>query len=367
MELTLALDAGAGAAAPALVGPGVDANDPTAEAFAALLATLVAGVVPPAPVVEATASVVDATTTVVGTAPDQPAAPVLPLALALPVAVPVVAEAAEDGADPALPTAATPAPADAPDAPAPAAIPLAPAFPSPIRPESGQQRDQNVDLDVDVPVRAERPTTSTPVPTPTATVTPEAVAPVAGPPSSSPSAREGQADGDQGAPTAPIATAPAVREVLRPEIVSGPGAPKPAPPTPVEQVVRAVAPLRKLPDGTHHVTLELRPADLGVVRVELSLDHGMIHLGLQADTEGTSQLLRAALPELRAQLDTAGLLAGRLAVDDGQFGRDTQGQPSWRADADARRARRDEAETPPEDPAPTAYSSSAYGQIDVLL
>jgi hypothetical protein len=155
-----------------------------------------------------------------------------------------------------------------------------------------------------------------------------------------------------------------VREILKPEIVQAP----PAPPSPVAQVVKAVVPLRRLVDGTHNVVLELHPAELGTVRVELSLDAGVIHLGLRADAAGTSRLLRAALPELRSQLDAAGLVAGRLAVDSGQTDR-RDGQPLWRTDADGSRRR----SAGPDDPesvddviAPT-YSTSAYGQIDVLL
>jgi flagellar hook-length control protein FliK len=135
----------------------------------------------------------------------------------------------------------------------------------------------------------------------------------------------------------------------------------------VEQVVRAVAPLRRLADGTHNVVLELHPAELGAVRVELSLDRGVVHLGLRAEVEGTSQLLRDALPELRSQLDAAGLTSGRVSVDGGQTGRGGEGQPSWRTDPDRQRRPHAEATDLGEDPVPTAYSTAEYGRVDVLL
>jgi flagellar hook-length control protein FliK len=169
-------------------------------------------------------------------------------------------------------------------------------------------------------------------------------------------------------PSAQVPAAPA-REILKPEIVSGPGAARPA--SPVEQVVKAVAPLRRLADGTHNIVLELHPAELGAVRVELSLDRGIIHLGLRADTEGTGQLLRAALPELRSQLDAAGLTSGRVSVDNGHAGQAGQrgdGQPAWRTDPDQARRRplADDAELV-EELVPSAYSTSDYGHVDVRL
>ena len=292
MELSLALDPGAGATVAAPI-PGTDANDPAAEAFAALLASLVATTAPPptpGPVAVPAATVASAT------ADEAPAATVLPVVLALPAAVPTVA-GADEGAEPAPPTVTVPA------------------FSSPSPPQRGGERDQKPE------------TASAPV----------------------------------------VAATPAAPQVLKPEIVKGPVAPPPPPPaTPVEQVVRAVAPLRQLADGTHSILLELRPADLGVVRVELSLAGGVVHLGLQADTEGTSQLLRAALPELRAQLDNAGLVAGRLDVDDGSAGQRGDREPSWRSDADTRPGTA-APDVVADDLAPTASSSSAHGQIDVLL
>jgi flagellar hook-length control protein FliK len=90
----------------------------------------------------------------------------------------------------------------------------------------------------------------------------------------------------------------------------------------------------------------------------------MVHLGLRADVEGTGHLLRAALPELRQQLDAAGLTAGRVAVDADQAGA-RQPRPEWQTDRDAR-GRRGSSEPEP-DLVPTGYSTSEYGGVDVRL
>jgi flagellar hook-length control protein FliK len=67
-------------------------------------------------------------------------------------------------------------------------------------------------------------------------------------------------------------------------------------------------------DGRHEVTLELRPDDLGTIRVEVSVEHQTVHLTLHVAEPATSQLLSAALPDLRAALADAGLTAGHVGV-----------------------------------------------------
>ena len=85
----------------------------------------------------------------------------------------------------------------------------------------------------------------------------------------------------------------------------------------VDQVVSVVEPLHHRGDGHHELTLDLRPAELGPIRVEVSIDQGTVHLSLHADEASPGTLLHQAMPELRAALEEAGLVTGRLGVGPG--------------------------------------------------
>jgi hypothetical protein len=365
MPVPLPMPAPAPAELPRPAGSGPDApepTDPAAVAFASLLAALVAPQPPPV------------------LPPAGPSPAVLP-----PDAPAPVVFTSDDGPigtehNPEVRDARPVAP---PPAVLPAVVPAAPVvFSSDDRPIGTEHNPEAVGEEVGegdavpgapaprrvVPREVEvlAPSTSRPVP-------PEAVAALEAAPSRG---------ADVGippkafAPHAVEVTAPvtAVPDVRRPEVVAAP-VPVPATPAPepravAQQVVRAVVPLRKLPDGTHRVVLELRPAELGTVRVELSVDAGTVHVGMRADTPGTDALLHAALPEVRAQLDAAGLAAGRVAVGFGAEG--GQGGPAWRAAADRRARRasthdRDRHDHDAVDDIPTGYSTAAPGHVDLRL
>lgn len=333
MELT----AVAIATEPALPGSSEPA-DAAAEVFAALLAALMGA---PAPVPEALDEVAppaqpgpepEGAEVVAALTGERAAYPALAPIASAPLGGTPAPEAADEGEPLDVPEAAVQA-----DAPEVKAAP--PAAHAPTRAVS-----------TDVAVRAPDA-----IPLPAVAAAPVAPAPVA------------DAPVPELAPQPPATSSPAPIRLERPEIVQAPPAPAPVQPTPVEQVVRVVTPLRRLGDGQHDLVLELRPADLGAVRVELSLDKGVVHLGLRAEVEQTGQLLRAALPDLRQQLDAAGVLAGRVAVDAGDAG---AGGRQWRTVPDGLPGGRHRGEALPEDdePTTTAYSSSsAYGHVDVLL
>jgi flagellar hook-length control protein FliK len=105
------------------------------------------------------------------------------------------------------------------------------------------------------------------------------------------------------AAAAPPATAPAANPVAL-----------------ADQIVSAVVPLHGRGDGRHEVTLELRPDDLGAIRVEVSVEHQTVHLTLHAADPATGRLLSAALPDLRSALADAGLTAGHVGVGPGGDG-----------------------------------------------
>jgi hypothetical protein len=121
-----------------------------------------------------------------------------------------------------------------------------------------------------------------------------------------------------GAPAATLLASPRA-EAPAPAPTDATAAPM-APPTVPDQIVSAVVPLHGRGDGRHEVTLELRPDDLGTIRVEVSVEHQIVHLTLHAVEPATGRLLSAALPELRSALADAGLTAGHVGVGPGGGG-----------------------------------------------
>jgi flagellar hook-length control protein FliK len=107
-----------------------------------------------------------------------------------------------------------------------------------------------------------------------------------------------------------------------------PAAAPPAPPAIPEQIVSAVVPLHGRGDGRHEMTLELRPEELGTIRVDVSVEHQTVHLTLHAAEPATGRLLSAALADLRSALADAGLQAGHVAVSpDGGSGPGRRSRP----------------------------------------
>jgi flagellar hook-length control protein FliK len=104
--------------------------------------------------------------------------------------------------------------------------------------------------------------------------------------------------------TAGQAAAPAAADPARPAVPASPAA----------QVAAPVIPLRADGDGIHRLTVQLHPADLGPVNVLAELRGGDIHLHLAGATEAGREALRAALPELRRELEQAGFQATSLEV-----------------------------------------------------
>jgi flagellar hook-length control protein FliK len=80
------------------------------------------------------------------------------------------------------------------------------------------------------------------------------------------------------------------------------------------QVARQVAVLSGGPDGDHSMTLVLTPDTLGEVQVQVTLNKGAIELALRGAHEHGRAALLEALPELRRDLEAAGLNPSRLEV-----------------------------------------------------
>ena len=117
------------------------------------------------------------------------------------------------------------------------------------------------------------------------------------------------------APRAESATAPAVAQP-----VAG-------------QLARSVAVLRGGPDGTHTMTVVLTPEALGPVEVSVTLSHGTVELTLRGAHDHGRAALIDALPELRRDLEAAGLTCSRVDVDRGRDGSSSAQQQSTGRDA----------------------------------
>jgi flagellar hook-length control protein FliK len=80
------------------------------------------------------------------------------------------------------------------------------------------------------------------------------------------------------------------------------------------QVARQVAVLRGAPDGSHTMTLVLTPETLGPVEVSVTVTQGTVDLVLRGAHEQSRAALLDALPDLRRDLESAGLITSKLEV-----------------------------------------------------
>jgi flagellar hook-length control protein FliK len=123
----------------------------------------------------------------------------------------------------------------------------------------------------------------------------------------------------------PLGSAPAPAPVAAAPATAAAGPTGAATGLPVgSQVARQVAVLGRGPDGTQTMTLVLNPENLGPVEVSVTLSKGAIDLTLRGAHDLGRAALLDGLPDLRRDLEAAGLTPSRLEVD-----RDTGG--SWLA------------------------------------
>jgi len=83
------------------------------------------------------------------------------------------------------------------------------------------------------------------------------------------------------------------------------------------QIARHVAVLRGAPDGSHTMTVVLTPDNLGPVEVSVTVSKGALELTLRGAHEHGRAALLDAVPDLRRDLEAAGLTCSRLDVDRG--------------------------------------------------
>lgn len=123
-------------------------------------------------------------------------------------------------------------------------------------------------------------------------------------------------------PVAAEVSAPLVPTTPRPAPEAGaPAAPataRSAVDPPSTQVVAGLAPVLDGPDGAYTMSLQLYPEELGSVQVEISLRNGEISLAMLAVDVDAVEVLRAALPDLRTELESTGLTSTGVSVDLGR-------------------------------------------------
>jgi flagellar hook-length control protein FliK len=153
-------------------------------------------------------------------------------------------------------------------------------------------------------------------------------------PGSSPDTRDTSSDGSAGGGTAPPAPAAATPDTdpVTDAVPAGLGTPAPVvAPTPVTPPVTATADgphdpvaaqlapqlavLRDAPDGTQTMTLVVTPDSLGPVAVHVRITGGSVDMTLHGASEHGRHALTEALPDLRRDLEGAGLNLSRLHVD----------------------------------------------------
>lgn len=143
---------------------------------------------------------------------------------------------------------------------------------------------------------------------------------------------------------------------------ASPAARTPAPSLP-DQLVEVIGPLRQAPDGTHRLSVHLRPDELGEVLVDVRVRGNEVNLTIRAELAGTADLLRDAVGELRAELETAGFRSGDVDVSSHSDRRATQerrpagAMPAGDAGASGLDGHEDANPTPTPTPASTAASS----------
>ncbi len=274
-----------------------------------------------------------------------------------PTTAPVAVAAGTEAASPAAPVAAPPAPATAPGveplpaagAPALAAAPLtvppsvlaapgaaalptttAPASTPPAPPAEPTATPFSV---VVAAAPATAPTLAVPAPGPaTVADTPPPppgalLAGATGTTSDSGAATSDGGTGGQGTGSAPAAAAPApdVDPVFTAAAAgpTAPTAPVTAAPTtavpggepPVAaQLGRQLAVLTNAPDGSQTMTLVITPDDLGPVTIQATVTNGTLDLTLHGAHEHGRHALADALPDLRRDLEGAGVSLNRLEV-----------------------------------------------------
>jgi flagellar hook-length control protein FliK len=83
---------------------------------------------------------------------------------------------------------------------------------------------------------------------------------------------------------------------------------------PWQQVVDVLRPLRQFSDGTHRMSIQLSPEELGKVNIELAVSKGTLSLHVVADNAAARDAISSSLSMLRAEIEASGVRTGSFGV-----------------------------------------------------
>jgi flagellar hook-length control protein FliK len=141
---------------------------------------------------------------------------------------------------------------------------------------------------------------SSSLPAPTAATAPTSIL------SSDPSVSAAQAPAAQPVPAGPAAASGPEHVHRHPAAAELPVA---------RQVAGPVLALRAGGDGSHQLIVALHPAELGPVNVHVRIEGDLMTIQLASTSESAHDALRDALPQLRSELQSAGLSSATLSLD----------------------------------------------------
>ncbi len=111
----------------------------------------------------------------------------------------------------------------------------------------------------------------------------------------------------------------------------------PDPPAPAQQLVSVLTPFRTASDGTHQITLRLKPEGLGNVDATVTIMGRHVIVELNVENGAAKQAIAAALPELRHELGGGDGNAATVLFANGEPGGRPRGNGSNPAGASSTR------------------------------
>jgi flagellar hook-length control protein FliK len=139
---------------------------------------------------------------------------------------------------------------------------------------------------------------------------------------------------------------------------------------PWQQMVEVLRPIKQFADGTHRLSIQLRPEDMGTINVELAVNKGTLSLHVVADTAATRDAINASLSQLRSEIEAGGVRTGSFGVGQQTAGDRQQTAASQRNARSVRSyalAGIDAIDLTQASTAPTASHAAMDGRLDLRI